>query len=149
MARLDNWQNNLTALIEDKRHELFDFPTWNCLEWAAAAVKAVNGQDILKQYRGKYTSEKSAALLLRKIDDVKTSEELLCKYLGEAQPIGFARMGDIVLANPTDAELELPADVRLFGPVPGVCYGPISFFVGQHSLISVPTLSLGKSIWVS
>jgi hypothetical protein len=149
MSRLDNWQNNLSALIEESRHKPFDFPNWNCLEWAASGVKAVSGLDILEKYRGKYKTEKGAAKLLRQIDKVESSEELLSKYLSEPKGLAFARMGDIVLAKPNQAELELPSDMQLFGPVPGICYGTTSYFVGENGLVDVPTLSLGKALWVS
>lgn len=149
MTRLANWQNNLSSLIESKRNEPFDFPTWNCLEWAAAGIIAINGQDILEKYRGRYKTEKGAAKLLRQIDKVTTSEDLLCKYLSDPKPVAFARMGDIVLVNPDDTELELPADTELFGPVPGICYGPVSFFVGENGLVSVDTFRLGRALWVS
>ncbi len=147
--RLDNWQSNLSALIEDKRNEPFAFPTHNCLMWAFSAIEAVTGQDLSLSYRGKYKDEKTAALLLRKVDDVKTSKALLIKKLGKARPIAFARHGDIVLVDAKFAKLELPGDFRLFGPVPGVCYGSVSYFVGELGLVQVDTLRLGQTIWVS
>lgn len=150
MTRLANWQNNLSSLIEQKRKEPFDFPTWNCLTWAAFAIKAVRGDDILAKYHGKYKTEKGAASLLRKIDKVTSSQALLEKHLGEPRPVAFARMGDIVLLeNPDELHLELPADVKLFGPVPGVCYGQFSFFVGEFGLVEVNTMLLGQALWVS
>lgn len=149
MARLDNWQNNLSSLVEAKRSVAFDFPNWNCLMWAASAIEAVKGQDILAAYHGKYKDEKAAARLLRKLDKVSTSQELLEKHLGEPKPVAFARHGDIVLVNPAETGLELPADIELFGPVPGVCYGAISYFVGETGLVEVETLRLGQALWVS
>lgn len=149
MARLDDWQTNLSRLIEDKRAEPFAFPTWNCLMWAFAGIEAVTGRDLGLPYRGKYKDERSAAKLLRKVDQVKTSQELLEKHLGEARAVAFARPGDIVLVNPADTGLELPADIELFGLVPGICYGETSFYVGETGLIQVETLRLGQAIWVS
>lgn len=149
MTRLTNWQTNLTALIEAKRAEPFDFPKHNCLMWAFDAIKAVTGKDLSLAYRGKYKDEKSAALMLRKIDDVKTSKALLIKKLSKTKPISFARAGDIVLVNPNKAGLELAGDIRLFGEVPGVCYGQTSFFVGEFGLIQVETLRLGSTICLS
>lgn len=149
MARLDNWQSNLSGLIEAKRAEAFDFPNWNCLMWAFAGIEAVTGRDLGEAYRGKYANEKAAARLLRKVDGVKTSQELLEKHLGETRPVAFARHGDIVLVDPAGTGLELPQDVELFGPVPGICYGAVSFFVGETGLVPVETLRLGQVIWVS
>lgn len=149
MARLDNWQNNLSGLIEAKRAEPFDFPSWNCLMWAFAGIEAVTGKDLGLPYRLKYRTERQAAKLLRTVDGVKTSQELLEKHFGEARPVAFARAGDIVLVDPTETGLDLPADIDLFGPVPGICYGPISYFVGEVGLVEVETLRLGQAIWVS
>lgn len=149
MTRLINWQTNLSALIEAKRAEPFDFTKHNCLMWAFDAVKAVTGEDFSLDYRGKYKNEKIAALMLRKIDDVKTPKELLIKKLGKTKPIGFSKIGDIVLVNPNKAGLELAGNIRLFGEVPGVCYGQTSFFVGEFGLIQIETLRLGSTICLS
>lgn len=149
MARLDDWQSNLTNLINDNRNKPFDFPTYNCLLWAMAGIKAVTGKDLAKAYIGKIPNEKAGALALRHNDNVKTSEELLSKYLGQFQAIAFARLGDIVFLSPTNGEYELPADLKLFGPVPGICYGTLSYFLGEQGLVEIPTLQLDKALWVS
>lgn len=150
MVRLDNWQNNLSAIIEKWRNNPFDFPTANCLIWVSECIKAVTGEDILVDYAGKYTTEKQAASLLRKTDKVKTSQELLELKLQVApKSIAFARHGDIVLVDPNQADIELPSDIELFGLVPGICYGPISFFLGEFGLVKVETLKLGQTLWVS
>lgn len=147
--RNDNWQDNLSALIQEKRQEPFNFTNHNCLLWAFDCVKAVNDLDLSLPYRDNFTDEKSAALLLRRTDKVKTSQELLVKKLGELRPISFARPGDIVFVNPKSAGIELPTDFKLFGPVPGVCYGQTSYFVGELGLVQAETLLLGETIWVS
>ena len=149
MARLDNWQNNLSAFIEEKRNIGFDFATWNCMFWVLGCANAVIGADYASPYYGKFKSERTAATLLRKLDKVTNSQEFLEKYFGEPKPVAFARMGDIVLVDPADTDLELPADAELFGAVPGVCYGSISYFLSETGLIEVETLRLGQTIWVS
>lgn len=148
--RHDDWQNRLAELIDNKRNEPFDFATHNCLMWAFDAIKAVNDQDLSKPYRGKYKTEKQAAALLRKIDNVKTSQELLLlKLKQDIQPIAFARIGDIVLFEPGDDDFEMPTDTKLFGPIPGVCSGVLSYFVGFDNLLEIETLRLSGAIWVS
>lgn len=150
MARHLDWQNRLSMIIHARREVVFDFPNWNCLMWAADTIIACRGDDILVEYRGKYKDEKAAARLLRKLDNVRTSKALLEKKLGsEPKPIAFARPGDIVLVDPAGTDLNLPIDIELFGPVPGVCYGPISYFVGEQGLVEMPTLTLGQTLWVS
>lgn len=150
MTRLANWQNNLSELIEANRHKPFDFKNHNCLMWAMNGIEVVIGEDYFSEYRGKYKSETEAVKLLKKIDDVTTSKELIELKLGQKlQPTAFARMGDIVLASDELDGLDLPTDCRLFGPVPGICYGTISYFVGFDGLIEVETLRLSGTLWVS
>ena len=147
--RKENWQNDLSSYLDSVRHTPFDFPTHNCLMFVFGAIEAITGQDLGEPYRGKYKDERSAARLLRKTDNVKTSEELLEKHFGEPKPLAFARLGDIVFVDPLNAELELPSDIDLFGPVPGICYGSVSFFVGENGLLQFETLRLDKTLWVS
>ncbi len=149
MARLDNWQNNLSAFIEERRNEPFDFANWNCMFWVYGCVEAITGQDYLEAYRGQFKTEKGAMKQLKKLDKVSSSQELIEKHFGEPKPVAFARMGDIVLVDPADTDLELPADAELFGAVPGICYGSISYFLSETGLIEVETLRLGQTIWVS
>lgn len=149
MSRLANWQTNLSSLIELRRHQLFHFPSHNCGLWALEAIEAITGNNHIELYKNKFKTEKGAAKLLRQVDKVSSTQEMLQKVLGcEPQPIAFARMGDIVIANETTA-LGLPGDMILFGHVPGVCYGSISFFVGEFGLVQIDTLQLGNTLWVS
>ena len=87
--------------------------------------------------------------LLKKLDGVSSSQELLEKHFGDTKHIGLARMGDIVLARNGAFDLGLIASMDFFGSVPGVCFGPISYFVGEAGLVEVETLKLDKALWVS
>lgn len=150
MARLNDWQTNLSFLLEAKRNEPFSFPTHNCLMFCLDAIEAVTGNDHSIAYSGKYQTEKQAAAMLRKIDKVKTTQQLLELKLNQTlQPISFARMGDIVLTDGLDVGIQLPTDIKLFGLVPGVCYGQFSYFVGEQGLVQTETLRLGGTLWVS
>lgn len=146
MARLDNWQSELTAFIEEKRFEPFDFANWNCMFWTLGCVEVITGQDFAAPYKGKFKNELGASKLLRKLDGVSNSLEFLEKYFDEPKSIAFARMGDIVLVDADD--IDLPADAELFGAIPGICYGHLSYFLGETGLIEVETLRLGQTIWV-
>ena len=146
--RLDNWQNNLSEFLEEKRRVPFDFPTWNCMFFILGGVEAITGIDYASKYKGKFKTELGAAKLLRQIDGVKSSQAFLEKYFGEPKPVAFARHGDIVLVDPAKTELQLPADIELFGTVPGICYGQISFFLGVDGLVETETLRLGQALWV-
>lgn len=149
MARLDNWQTNLSTYLEEKRNIPFDFATWNCMFFAVGAAEAITGENPLQRYVGKFKTEKQAAIMLRKLDKVSSSLEFLEKYFAESKPIAFARIGDIVLVDASETEMALCSDGELFGLVPGVCYGSTSFFLGENGLIDFPTLRLGSTIWVS
>lgn len=147
--RLDNWQTNLSALIEAKRNEEFKFGTFDCSLWATLAIEAVNGLNIYEQYIGRYTTPTGALKKLRKVDQVNQPIELFEKYLGERQPIAFAKKGDVVFTSNPDLDIELPTDFDIFGPVIGVCYGQNSIFVGEQGLLEVNTLQLDGCLWVS
>lgn len=149
--RHENWQTRLTDIIHSREQEPFDFPTFNCLTLAMDGIEAVTGEDYFKAYRGKYKTETQAKRLLKNVDNVKTSQELIVLKLGNPalQPVAFARLGDIVFIDEASEELGDVADVKLFGPIPGICYGANSYFVGEHGLVQLSTLRLSSAIWVS
>lgn len=147
--RHDNWQTQLSELIESKRSEPFAFGTFDCSLWAMLAVEAVNGLNMYERYIGKYSTPTGALKKLRQVDQVKQPIELFQKYLGDSQPIAFAKKGDIVFTSNPSLDIELPTDFDLFGPVPGVCYGQNSIFVGEHGLLEINTLQLDCCLWVS
>lgn len=143
--RLDNWQNNLSELIERRKPEPYHIAKFNCLMWALEGANAVTGIDHYAPFRGKFKTVRGAASVLRKIGQAKTSVEFLERTLGEKKPLAFMRRGDIVAADVT--ALGLPSDLELFGPAVGVCYGPNSYFIGELGLVSVETLRLGPNCY--
>lgn len=148
--RQEDWPTELSSLIERRMDCPFDFPEFNCLMFAFETIEAMIGEDLSGDYRGKYKSEAEAKKLLKKVDNVSTSQELLIKKLGqELKPIAFGRMGDIIFLNEKVAELGDTAGVDLFGPIPGVCYGTVSYFVGEFGLVPLPTLQMSSALWVS
>ena len=145
--RLDNWQTNLSSLIEENRETPFDFVEFNCLLWAGLSIAAVTGENPIKSVIGNYKDEKTALKYLKRVENVDTVEDLLKKHLGELQTISFARIGDIVFLNPDNETLDIPCGS--FGRIPGVCYGTISYFVGEQGLINIPTFEAEAALWVS
>lgn len=135
--RLDDWQTSLHGLIEANRQTPFAWGQFDCALWAGLCVEAVNGRDLYSPYRGKYKNALGSVKMLKKVDDVEQPVDLFVKHLGELQPIGFARPGDLVFKD--DAQ----------GMVPGVCIGATSIFVGENGLEEVTTLELSGAIWVS
>jgi hypothetical protein len=149
MSRIDNWQTELSDFIREVETKPFDFPTWNCALFAADAVKAQTGLDLLADIRGKYSNELGASKQLQSIYNLNTVQELFKKQLDmPLKSIAFARVGDIVFVS-KGIDFDLPIDMKMFGPVPGLCYGQQSYFVGKDGLIKVETLSLGSTLWVS
>lgn len=149
MARLDNWQTNLSQLIEEKRKEPFEFGTFDCSLWAGFAVEAVTGTNLYAPYLGKYTTALGALRKLKQNDDVSKPVEFFQKHFGEIQPIAFARKGDIVLAYTGNEQIDLPLEFEEFGPTIGICYGHTSLFLGEDGLVEVETLKLDACLWVS
>lgn len=145
MNRLDNWQQHLSDLIRERQDTPFSFGAFDCTLFAMQAINAVIGVDYSGPYAGKYNTAKGALKLLRKVGNVKTPIELMDTFLGERKPIAFARKGDIVAVDAGKAGFNVPNDIDIFGPVIGVCYGELSFFVGEQGLITLPTLDLGST----
>ncbi len=145
MIRVDDWQKNLTELIEAKRNVPYSITDHNCLMWALSGALAVNGVDYYKQFRGKFKTEKGAAKALRQIGKASSSVEFLEATFGKRNPLAFARKGDIVAAVNPQGQAELANNLALFGPPVGVCYGLLSYFVGLDGLITIETLKLGSN----
>jgi hypothetical protein len=147
MTRLDNWQANLSDLIRAREKEPFDIVNFNCLMWALEAVEAITGESHYKLFAGKFKTVKGAARVLRIKGKVETSAQFLENLLGERQHIFFVRKGDIVITDSQDPLLTLPSDVALFGSPVGVCYGELTYFVGEAGLVSFQTLQLGSNTY--
>ena len=149
MRHID-WQNRLTDYINDIRDLPFAFSEHNCLFMAFGAIKAVNELDLMPLYVDRATNEIAGARALREVDGVATCQDCLLKHLGgELQPIAFARPGDIVFITEEHDNYKLIEDMRLFGPVPGICYGVNSFFLSEDGLFEIPTMKANEALWVS
>jgi len=147
MNRLDNWQANLSDLIRKRQNQPFDIVNFNCLMWALEAVEAITGESHYSLFAGKFKTAKGAAKILRTKGKAETSAQFLEQLLGERQHIFFVRKGDIVVTDSEDPLLILPSDVALFGPPVGVCYGELTYFVGETGLVSLNTLQLGSNTY--
>lgn len=63
-SRLLDWPERLAALIEERRHQPFEWGRHDCVLFAADAVRACTGLDPAAQFRGTYASEVEAEALL-------------------------------------------------------------------------------------
>jgi hypothetical protein len=148
MNRLDNWQANLSDVIRDRRERPFAWGTDDCTQFAFDAVKAVIGTDYGVPYRGKYSTAKGALRILKKVGGVETPAELMAKLLGPSQPIAFARKGDVVTCDPDAIGFGVQDGVSTFGPLIGVCYGHLSYFVAEAGVATVETLQCASCFHV-
>jgi hypothetical protein len=149
--RHKNWQNRLSELINTHKEQPFDFSNLNCLFWAFKGIEAIKDVNFMPDYEGKATSVTAGKRALKQIDGVKTVQECLMKRLEqtELQHIAFARPGDIVFIDEQIGNLSIQQELKVFGPTPGICYGLMSYFLGETSLVEVPTIRVDSALWVS
>lgn len=144
-TRLDNWQDSLYELIEERRRAPMVWGQHDCALWISDCVLAMTGFDPAEHYRGTYSTAKGAWRRLVEQDNVTSPEELADKVFGERLPIALARVGDVVVADMARLGLADP-DAPVLGRTLGICYGRSSLFVGsdeeRHGLITLRTLDL-------
>lgn len=111
--RKHNCLQNLNKLIESSMTRPFEWGKWDCALFAAEAVKVMTGVDFAESFRDTYNDPLSAAKALKK-EGSGTLYKLMRKNFGN--PVGWAKAwrGDIVYHKRSL----------------GVCYGPITLFVG-------------------
>lgn len=148
--RHEDWQTRLSAFLDENRYRQFAFENHNCLFFSFGGIYAVTEKDLMPLYEGRASSPKAGALALRKVDGVDTVAGALAKHLRQDfQSVAFARPGDLVFIENENPAFDLAADLKLFGPTPGICYGYTSFFLGTEGLVEVPTMMADKMLWVS
>lgn len=131
MNRKLDWQASFAALVASRATVPFAWGTHDCCVWAADAVKAVTGVDFAENFRGTYTDEESAAVVLAQFEEV---DQLATTYLGEPTTVSFATVGDIILFDFNN------------GYTLGVCNGRNSLVAGETGLRAVPT-RMGLKAW--
>lgn len=97
---------------------------------------AMTGNNFMSEFVGKYNDQASAGEALRKYGAGHLYHTMLRKF-GKARHISLAKRGDIVYKN----------GKGLSGPSLGICFGDISYFVGDDGLIIFNTLECSKT-WV-
>lgn len=93
--RLPDWDRRL-ALVTEKHMRLpGEWGVSDCLLTAADAIEAVTGEDVMARWRGRYSTEKGAARLLRK-EKCKTVDDAMRDVFG-LEPKGrlLAQRGDV------------------------------------------------------
>lgn len=65
MTRLPDWRRRLLAYLDAARGRPFAWGSHDCALFAAGAVEAQTGEDIGARWRGRYTTARGAARVLR------------------------------------------------------------------------------------
>lgn len=124
-SRHAQWEARLSAFVAKNMTRSYAWGRWDCLLFAADAVKAVTGKDHGRGHRGKYKSHAGAYRHLK--DMGFSSPEELLDSLFDEKPVGFAGRGDLVMAN---------------DGIPALCMGAFALSVGQEGnhegLVRVP-----------
>lgn len=124
LVRASNWEERLALYIDRCSDVAFSWGDHDCVGFAAGAVKAMTGVDLIEDLRG-YNSALEAAALLRSLGH-GTLRRAVVHYLGEPKHPAFAKRGDVVM--------------RL--KALGVCHGRGAWFVGvargHTGLVHVP-----------
>jgi len=132
LKRIPNWQQELNKLIEANQYRPFVWGEWDCALWAAEAIHVMTGVDYATPYRGQYASSEECAQKLRD-EGPGSLYQLAVDTLGPPIHPAQARRGDVVYRASNM-------------PTLGICYGSISFFVGeafgQEGLVGEPTLGV-------
>lgn len=102
MQRLKGWEERLNAVFREWRRAPHAWGSRDCLLFPCAAVEALLGVDLAAQWRGKYSDERGALRLLRRVGGADLEVALPAIAAARAGELGsaevtqrFARRGDV------------------------------------------------------
>lgn len=124
MNRCADWPRRLNDAIEAARGRPFAWGVHDCAAFATAVSAELTGHDPVAALRGSYESAWGAERLMARYGGLSG---LISHHYGEPVTIGYARRGDLVLAE------------RDNGPALGVCLGGVAAFAGPEGLAFVNT----------
>ena len=95
MARLSNWEQQLSDYLLSKKHEPFEYGKHDCAHFVAGAVEAVTGENPMSEITKDYKTQIGSLRVLKELgfDNV---EQFTCSKF-TSTPVGFAQTGDIAL----------------------------------------------------
>jgi hypothetical protein len=91
--RLDDWQERLSAVLEDARTREFAYGEHDCCTHAADCIVAVTGRDVAAAWRGRYETQEAGLALAR----TKSLAQLARRFFRPIPPV-LAHRGDVALA---------------------------------------------------
>jgi hypothetical protein len=108
-----DWAERMNAFIEMRRKTPFAWGSADCFTFAADAVNALHGVDLMEDFRGKYSTEAEAEALLAAHGGLEAAaaERLKAAGFQECAP-NFAHRHDVALVH--------PGNMMLLGIVVGV-----------------------------
>ena len=141
MQKIEHWKDHLTRTINEHRELPFTWGTHDCFQWVATCIKETTDFDVAEKSRGMYFTAIQSYKVLKRVYGTDSLLEVLPKFGFEEQHIALAKFGDVVYKK---------SNFEGFDCALGICYGKVSFFVGDENqgLVSVDTLSLDGSFRV-
>lgn len=92
MERLSDWEARLSDYLQERREMPFKYGSNDCAHFAAGAVQAITGEDVMADINS-YTS-KTGSLKAIKQADADSLEQVIDRKFTDL-PIGFASTGDL------------------------------------------------------
>lgn len=97
IRRLPDWPERLAAFIEERRHVPFEWGRNDCATFAADALLAITGVDVLGQLRGQWAAEDRALAVAARLHGMPMAARRL---LGRPLPqVALAPRGAVVCAR--------------------------------------------------
>lgn len=96
MTRLRDWPERFNALVQSHAHTPFDWGAHDCCTFAADAVQAITGQDVMAGLRASYSSALSATNVLARLGGMQCAVSAL---LGPAIGPVYCSVGDVLLVK--------------------------------------------------
>lgn len=128
MSRKENWPQLLNEYLNEIRDREFEWGVFDCCIMCAGAVKAITGEDLMSEFRGKYSSEESSDDVLAEIGEGDLHKTLVAK-LGESVDGAHGKRGDVAYHEPTG--------------ICGIVYGRNALFIGDEGFVILPMILRG------
>ena len=114
LQRLPDWSVRLQAVVVQRLMRAFGWGVHDCALYAADCVQACTGTDPAADLRGRYSTERGAARLIRRAVGEGGLAALAAARLGAEIAPALAIRGDVGVADRGDGRLALV-----------VCNGPV------------------------
>ena len=128
--------NKLIKYLESVKQKPFDWSNHNCCTFVNAGLLAFTDKNYMPEIKEKYHDIDSAIKIIKSTAS-KTLYHNLTHIFGKPTNIASAKRGNIIYKNN-----------GLEGPSIGLCWGNISYFVGDKGLKEINTMEC-KFTWAA